>query len=120
MDVIKRAPVRERRIPLKQRVEQGAKLDCTPGLGRSPPDQKREFSSHRCALVEQPRLAEPGAALDHDHGTGPGPDLAQLPADDREFPLTSAERRPGRSVHFPRVHRGIVWIAGQSGDLVTE
>src|ERR1700722_16326100 len=37
MDVIKRAPVRERRIPLKQRVEEGTQLDYTPRLGRPPP-----------------------------------------------------------------------------------
>src|ERR1700733_270141 len=101
MAVIKRAPVRERPIPLKQRVEKGAKLNYPPR-----PGQKRESASDRYALVEQPRLAEPGAALHHDHRTGPAPDLAQLPANDREFPLASAQRRPGRSVHIPRVHPG--------------
>jgi hypothetical protein len=119
MDVIKRAPVRERPIPLKQRVEKGAKLNYPPRLGRSSPDQKRELASDRYALVEQPRLAEPGAALHHDHGAGPAPDLAQLPANDRDFPLASAQRRPGRSVHIPRVHPGFSDLRPVR-DLVTE
>jgi hypothetical protein len=38
VDVIKRAPIRERRIPLKQRVEEGAQLDYPPRLGGSSPD----------------------------------------------------------------------------------
>ena len=97
--IIKRPPVRDRRITLKQRVEEGTQLDDPPRLGRSPPDPERELSSHRYALVEQPRLAEPGASLHHDHAAGPGPDLAQPPAYGREFLLTSAEGRTERDVH---------------------
>ena len=92
MDVIKRAPIRERQIPLKQRVEEGTQFDCTPRLGRSSPDPKRELSSHRYALVKQPRLAEPGAPLHHDHATGTGPDLVQPPTYERKLLLTSGIR----------------------------
>src|SRR5580704_4769011 len=95
----------ERRLPFKQRVEEGTQLDDPPRLGRSPPDPERELSSHRYALVEQPRLAEPGASLHHDHATGPSADLAQPPAYDRELLLTPAERAE-RSVHFQSVPGG--------------
>src|ERR1700722_8536179 len=103
VDVIKRAPIRERRIPLKQRVEESTQLDYPPRLGRPSPDPERELPSHRYALVEQPRLAEPGAALHHDHAAGARPDLAQPPAYDRKLLLTSAEGRTERSVHLQRI-----------------
>ena len=104
VDVIKRAPVRERRIPLKQRVEEGTQLDDASRLGRSSPDPEGELFSDRYALVEQPCLAEPGAALHHHHATGPSPDLVQPLANDRELLRTSAEGRTEPSAHFPRVH----------------
>jgi hypothetical protein len=91
MDVIKRAPIRERRVPLEQRVEQGTQLNWAPRLGHSSPHPKRELSSHRYALVQQPRLAEPGTPLHHHYAAGPSPNLAEPPADDRELLLTSAE-----------------------------
>jgi hypothetical protein len=106
VDIIKRAPISERWIPLKQRVEEGTQLDDTPRLGRSSPDPERELSSQRYALVEQPRLAEPGASLHHDHAAGPGPDLVQPPAYERELLLTSAEGTE-RSVHVSEDTRGI-------------
>jgi hypothetical protein len=107
VNVIEGAPIREWRISLKQRVEEGTQLDYPPRLGSSSPDPKGERSSDRYALIEQPRLAEPGAPLHHDHATGAGPGLVQLPTEDRELLLTSAKRRPGRSVHISRLHRGI-------------
>src|SRR5580698_7890218 len=91
--------VRQRRLALKQCVEQGAKLDGTPGLGRSAPDQKRKLLRHGDALIEQPRLAEAGTALHHDHAASAAPDLAQSATNDGELLLTSAQRRPGRIVH---------------------
>jgi hypothetical protein len=99
VDVVERVPIGQRRIALKQCVKQGAKLDGTPGLGRSAPDPKRKFLRHGDALVEQPRLAEAGAALHHDYAAGAGPDLAQSATNDRELLLTSTQRRPGRIVH---------------------
>jgi hypothetical protein len=105
VDVIKRAPISERWIPLKQRVEEGTQLDYPPRLGRSSPDQKRELSGQRYALVEEPRLAEPGASLHHDHATGTGPDLVQPPTYERELLLTSAQGTD-RSVHLSKDTRG--------------
>jgi hypothetical protein len=46
VNVIKRAPIRERRIPLKQGVEESTQLDYTPRLGRSSPDPERELFRH--------------------------------------------------------------------------
>jgi hypothetical protein len=40
VDVIKHAPISERWISLKQRVEEGAQLDYASRLGCSSPDQK--------------------------------------------------------------------------------
>ena len=71
-----------------------------PGSAAPRPTRNESSASHRYALVEQPRLAEPGAALHHDYATGPSPDLAQPPANDRELLLTSAEGRTERSVHI--------------------
>jgi len=119
VDVIKRAPIRERWIPLKQRVEEGTQLDCTPRLGRSSPDPKRERPSQRYALVEQPRLAEPGVSLHHDHATGTGPDLVQPPTYDRELLLTSAEGTE-RSVHISEGTRGIGQTAERHGSTLAE
>src|SRR5271170_3244190 len=120
VDVIKRAPISERQIPLKQRVEQGTQLDYASRLGCSSPDPERELSSHRYALVEQPRLAEPGASLHHHHATGPSPDLVQPLANDRELLLTSAEGRTELSAHFPRVHRAIDRPAEHHGSTLEE
>ncbi len=94
VNVIKRAPIRERRIPLKQGIEESTQLDDTPRLGRSSPDPERELFSHRYALVEQPGLAKPGAALHHDYATGPSPDLVQPP---------TARPRLGAGQHHPAV-----------------
>jgi len=120
VDVIKLAPVSERRIPFKQRVEEGTQLDYPPRLGRSSPDAKRELSSQRYALVEQPRLAEPGAPLHHDHETGPSPDLGQPPTYDRELLLTSAEGGTERSVHLSKGTRGIGRTAERHGSTLAE
>jgi len=46
VDVIKRAPIRERRIPLKQGVEESTPLDDASRLGRSSPDPERELFRH--------------------------------------------------------------------------
>jgi hypothetical protein len=120
VNVIKRAPIRERRIPLKQGVEESTQLDDTPRLGRSSPDPERELFSHRYALVEQPGLAKPGAALHHDYATGPSPDLVQPPTHDREFLLTSAEGRTGRSVHTSKSTRGPVGSSESRGSTMAE
>jgi hypothetical protein len=120
VDVIKRAPISERWISLKQRVEEGTQLDYTPRLGRSSSDPKRELSRHRYALVEQPRLAEPGASLHHDHATGTGPDLVQPPTYERELRLTSTEGRTERSVHISKGTRGIGRTAERHGSTLVE
>ena len=119
VDVIKGAPISERRISLKQRVEQGTQLDYTSRLGRSSPDPKRELSSYRYALVEQPRLAEPGASLHHDHATGTGPDLVQPPTYERELLLTSTEGTE-RSVHLSKGTRGIGRTAERHGSMLAQ
>jgi hypothetical protein len=119
VDVIERAPISKWWIPLKQRVEEGTQLDYPPRLGRSSPDPKRELSSHRYALVEQPRLAEPGASLHHDHATGTGPDLVQPPTYEREFLLTSTEGTE-RSVHLSKGTRGIGRTAERHGSTLAE
>ena len=46
MKIIKRPPIRDRRITLKQRIEEGTQFDYAPRLGRPSPGPERELSGN--------------------------------------------------------------------------